>query len=155
MVRIEQAFTLDEDQRLCYLFIAKRLGGILNRNEESTPDINEVRTLYMGGPGGSGKSRVIRAISAFFSAKNCDNRLNISATTGIAANGIYGSTIDSLCQLPRNTTARKGNRGKEIRDDEESNSNMNLVQTRWMSCQFLIVDEVCIYLRGLCVDLRV
>lgn len=50
---------------------------------------------YIGGEGGTGKSRVIHAILAFFNFYNCQSQILPTATTGRAAVGISGATIHS------------------------------------------------------------
>ena len=59
----------------------------------------ESRCIYLGGPGGTGKSRVIHAIKCVFEKLGKQDQLIVSATTGPAAMLIHGSTIDSLCHF--------------------------------------------------------
>jgi Magnesium chelatase, subunit ChlI len=55
--------------------------------------------MYLGGPGGTGKSQVIKAIATLFHKLDQRDMLHLTATTGVAANTIQGSTIDSVCWL--------------------------------------------------------
>lgn len=51
--------------------------------------------MYLGGPGGTGKSRVIKAIAELFQRLDCKAMLRIAATTGITATVIGGSTMSA------------------------------------------------------------
>jgi hypothetical protein len=99
------------------------------------------RFLYMGGEGGTGKSRIVRTIVNGFDQMQCRSRLNISATTGVAANIIGGSPIDSLYKLEWIDSS-------PVRLDSPEPTVSFPLQisrpvTRWTRCQFLILDEVC------------
>ena len=99
--------------------------------------------LYLGGSGGTGKSRVIHAIKALFERTGCRNQLLVSATTGTAAKLIAGSTIDSLCGFGRSNRTKMA----DFEDDEDydygdSSFQRTDVDNSWTSCRFLILDEV-------------
>ncbi|KIO18006.1 hypothetical protein M407DRAFT_84397, partial [Tulasnella calospora MUT 4182] len=51
--------------------------------------------MIVAGPGGTGKSRVIAAVTSLFSKLNCSESLKRSAPTGIAAYAIKGTTLHS------------------------------------------------------------
>jgi len=61
--------------------------------------------MYLGGPGGTGKTKVIGAIVTLFDRIGCPEKLMVSATTGVAADIINGSTIHSLYHLSRGNQA--------------------------------------------------
>ena len=82
--------------------------------------------LYCGGEGGTGKSRVIGAIRNFFKAILREDEIVVSATTGVAADNIGGSTIHSLLAL-RSSRSR-------ISTTERENF--------WMRKSCLIIDEI-------------
>jgi len=65
---------------------------------ERKEDVQQVMA-YIGGPGGTGKSQVIKAIVAFYDALKLGNQLRLCAYTGTAAKHIGGSTIMSLAGL--------------------------------------------------------
>ncbi|KDR71670.1 hypothetical protein GALMADRAFT_17920, partial [Galerina marginata CBS 339.88] len=52
--------------------------------------------MYLGGMGGTGKSRVIEALSEFFSIRNEAHRFIIVAPTGTAAALLGGNTYHSM-----------------------------------------------------------
>jgi ABC-type ATPase involved in cell division len=66
---------------------------------DTVNDDVENRCIYLGGPGGTGKSQVIKAIIEAFRQLNCSEQLLVCATTGVAANLTGGSTVDSLLKL--------------------------------------------------------
>ncbi|KIO18983.1 hypothetical protein M407DRAFT_83347, partial [Tulasnella calospora MUT 4182] len=51
--------------------------------------------MIVAGPGGTGKSRVIAAMTSLFDNLNCSESLKKSAPTGIAAYAIGGVTLHS------------------------------------------------------------
>ena len=57
--------------------------------------------MYIGGPGGTGKSRVIHALTDFFEQKGEPRRLRLTSYTGAAAKNIGGTTLHTaLCLNP-------------------------------------------------------
>ncbi|KAM4064197.1 PIF1-like helicase [Hirsutella rhossiliensis] len=54
---------------------------------------------YTGGPGGTGKSRIIDALKDVFAARNQPHLLQITGTSGSSAAQIGGTTIHSACGL--------------------------------------------------------
>ena len=157
---VKERFDLSDDQTLCYLFMANRLKSILKGEGKYTDDHTADRFLFMTGAGGSGKSRVIRAITDLLAKLDCSPRLNVTATTGIAANSIQGSTIDSLCHLSRKGGRIKFGKQRDEEDEEHDRRAGNIFETRWISCQFLIIDEVNCGIEGMltsryqCLELR-
>ena len=92
---------------------------------------------YVGGPGGTGKSQVIKAIQAVFLRKKCSNWLRSGAYTGAAASNIFGRTISSLIGDAKTTKKKKNN--------ESLNVSINCtaaLEKNFSSCRFIIIDEV-------------
>ena len=54
---------------------------------------------YTGGPGGTGKSRIIDALKDVFAAKGQPHLLQVTGTSGSAAAYIGGTTVHSACGL--------------------------------------------------------
>ncbi|KAJ7127739.1 hypothetical protein C8R44DRAFT_529334, partial [Mycena epipterygia] len=52
--------------------------------------------MFLTGPGGTGKSRVIQALQDFFSLRGQSRRLRLAAYTGVAARNINGMTLHSV-----------------------------------------------------------
>ncbi|OSD06275.1 hypothetical protein PYCCODRAFT_1344614, partial [Trametes coccinea BRFM310] len=49
--------------------------------------------MFLGGVGGTGKSCVIQALTAFFAVRNQSCRLRLASFTGVAACNIGGTTL--------------------------------------------------------------
>ena len=79
-------WTLNTEQARTFKIIASHL-------VESKP-----LRMYLDGPGGTGKSRVIHALTDLFRRRNQSRRLRLAAFTGVAAKNIGGTTLHTaLC----------------------------------------------------------
>ncbi|KAJ7705903.1 hypothetical protein B0H16DRAFT_1271885, partial [Mycena metata] len=76
------SFDLNEEQTRAFMIVA---------NHASEPQKSPLR-MYLGGMGGTGKSRVFKAIVEFFARRNEDYRYLIVAPTGSTAAQLNGST---------------------------------------------------------------
>ncbi|XP_044714622.1 PIF1-like helicase domain-containing protein [Hirsutella rhossiliensis] len=65
----------------------------------ANPDSAGQHLQYTGGPGGTGKSRIIDALKDVFAARNQPHLLQITGTSGSSAAQIGGTTIHSACGL--------------------------------------------------------
>jgi PIF1-like helicase len=65
----------------------------------------------------------------------------VSATTGIAAKLIQGSTIDSRCHFRKCAGSNSDNDLDDL-DDLNYTPISGYVENRWTHCRFLIIDEV-------------
>jgi hypothetical protein len=123
---------LNTAQLRCYHLF---LNGLRSLARQQVVSRTSNRCMYLSGPGGTGKSRVIQAIVTLFKRIGCPEKLIVTATTGIAANIIHGSTIHSVCHLSR------GNQGDEEENRADRNRRLSL-DNSWTGCEFLIIDEV-------------
>ena len=57
---------------------------------------------YIGGPGGTGKSQIIKAVQSLFSRAKRKEWLRTSAYTGSAASNVNGSTVSSIMKDSKN-----------------------------------------------------
>ncbi|KAJ3878156.1 hypothetical protein F5879DRAFT_766358, partial [Lentinula edodes] len=55
--------------------------------------------MYLGGPGGSGKSHVISALKQFFENRQQSRRFRLASYTGVAAKNISGMTLHAALSL--------------------------------------------------------
>jgi hypothetical protein len=55
--------------------------------------------FYLGGEGGTGKSKVLLAFTEFLTSINLRHALRIAAPTGVAAGNVGGSTTASLLEF--------------------------------------------------------
>ena len=100
--------------------------------EHAEKDQAESFTMFLGGAGGTGKSRVITALSDFFASRNEKRRLRLAAYTGIAAAGIRGITLHTALNL------------NQLKRMLESNGNCSRKQlvAAWDGVDYLFIDEV-------------
>ncbi|XP_044714625.1 ATP-dependent DNA helicase PIF1 [Hirsutella rhossiliensis] len=63
------------------------------------PDSAGQHLQYTGGPGGTGKSRIIDALKGVFAARDQPHLLQITGTSGSSAAQIGGTTIHSACGM--------------------------------------------------------
>ena len=90
----------------------------------------EALRVYLGGPRGTGKSRVISALKEFFDQRNQSRRFRLSSYTGVAAKNIAGMTLHATLSLNQRTVS--GMKGKTRRD----------LVAMWEGVDYLFIDEV-------------
>ena len=86
--------------------------------------------MYLGGAGGTGKSRVIHALKHFFVCRGQERLLRLTSYTGIAAQNISGMTIHAALNL--NQFKKDGPNSKAIHD----------LQIMWEGVDFLFIDKI-------------
>jgi hypothetical protein len=91
--------------------------------------------MLLIGSGGTGKTVTINAMHAIFKARNVECLLSKTATTGIAASNIGGSTLHWWAGIP--VTIPNGNFYRASSDAIKQRCCAN-IKDKW----FLIVDEV-------------
>ena len=129
---IVHVWTLNTEQARAFTIIASH-----SMEPKSKP-----LQMYLGGPGGTGKSRVIHALTDFFNRKNQSRRLRLAAFTGVAAKNIGGTTLHAaLCM----SIAKKKSDGNKTRAD---------LVAMWSGVDYLFVDEVSTIGCGLLVDIH-
>ncbi|KAF9455683.1 hypothetical protein BDZ94DRAFT_1179492, partial [Collybia nuda] len=110
---------LNEDQERAYRIIA---------NHASSEQENSLK-MYIGGMGGTGKSRVIKALVDMFERRKESHRFLILAPTGTAAALLGGSTYHSVLGL----------RGSENKNVSKS---IRQVQEKLRGVSYIFIDEV-------------
>ena len=94
--QLAELFTLNRRQSIAFRLICHQLDRI-GRDERRTPQLCQ----FIGGEGGTGKSRIIEAIIKLFAGKGIPHRLLVTATSGTAAARINGVTIHSACNFSK------------------------------------------------------
>ena len=118
---IIKSFTLNTEQERAFRIVA-------NHSMQLKPD---PLRMYIGGPGGTGKSRVIHALKSFFESQGQGRRLRLTSYTGVAARNIGGMTLHSaLCLNQRSGKSSKG-----------CSTRRSLV-AMWEGVDYMFVDEV-------------
>ena len=116
---IIERWTLNTEQKRAFEIVAKH----------TMAEKPEQLLMYLGGPGGTGKSRVVNALRDFFNSRKENRRFRLAAYTGVAARNIGGATLHALLQmneLGRNMSA------KSRRD----------LGAMWEGIDYLFIDEL-------------
>ncbi|XP_044714685.1 PIF1-like helicase domain-containing protein [Hirsutella rhossiliensis] len=134
-------FTLNKKQAIAFLIICRQL-DLIRRGEKG----NGCQLCqFVGGEGGTGKSRVIEALVELFASKDQSNRVIITATSGTAAARINGITIHSACGFSKDLAA-VANMARDLDGLRMPNQAERFVhgQSRmdWQEKDVLVVDEV-------------
>jgi hypothetical protein len=136
----ETSGRVNRRQSIAFWLICRQLDQLC-RDEHRTPQL----CLFIGGEGGTGKSRVIAAIAELFARRTQSHRLLVTATSGTAAANINGITIHSACKFSKDTGTRAG-RAREPDGFASSGSAALRIdgQTKmdWQEKYALIIDEV-------------
>ena len=85
--------------------------------------------MYLGGPGGTGKSRVVNALREFFGVQNEMRRFRLAAYTGVAARNIGGATLHALLQMNDSGWQTSAKAKKDL-------------AAMWEGVDYLFIDEV-------------
>jgi hypothetical protein len=100
---------------------------------------------FIGGEGGTGKSRIIEAIVELFARKGMQRRVLVTATSGTAAARINGVTIHSACNFSAEQRSAS-TVSKRLDGVQASGPGLRFIsgQSRmvWQDKHLLIVDEV-------------
>ncbi|KJZ69967.1 hypothetical protein HIM_10638 [Hirsutella minnesotensis 3608] len=134
-------FTLNRKQAMAFLIICRQLDLIRRSDGGNAGQLCQ----FVGGEGGTGKSRVIEALVELFASKDQSNRLLITATSGTAAARINGITIHSACGFSKDL-ASAANTAKDVDGVRLPNQSERFVhgQSRmdWQEKEMLVIDEV-------------
>ncbi|KAI9064618.1 hypothetical protein FKP32DRAFT_1569386, partial [Trametes sanguinea] len=82
-------FTLNTEQSRAFTIVARHL-----HHHESVPLL-----MYLGGMGGTGKSRVLQALMSFLDERQESHRFIVLGPTGTSAALVGGSTYHSILRL--------------------------------------------------------
>ena len=117
--RLSHDFSLNDEQDRAFRIIA---------NHMCNPYSEQLK-MYIGGMGGTGKSRVLHALLAFLHHRNELHRCVVVAPTGTAAALLQGSTYHYMF-------------GVEEKGDEISAIRLSKVATRLSKVDYVFFDEV-------------
>ncbi|OWT42256.1 ATP-dependent DNA helicase PIF1 [Pochonia chlamydosporia 170] len=138
--RLAEVFTLNRRQSIAFLLICRHLDLMQQKEATTIPQLCE----FIGGEGGTGKSRVIEALVELFRSKSMSNRLLVTATSGTAAARINGITIHSACNFSKDMS-RVGRAGEA--DGVYCSTVVDRYingpsRTEWQEKHLLVIDEV-------------
>ncbi|KAK2684708.1 hypothetical protein QWA68_016710 [Fusarium oxysporum] len=136
-------FTLNKRQVIAFLILCRQLDLIHHREKREKSNISQL-CQFIGGEGGTGKSRVIKALVELFVSKGISNRLLITATSGTAAARINGITIHSACRFSKDQAAG-ANLAKDLDGMQLPKQAERFVhrqsQIDWQDKAMLVIDE--------------
>src|SRR6185312_11747915 len=142
-LRLAIELTLNKKQRVAFLLICRQLDQIWPG--ESGAQKGQQHSQFIGGEGGTGKSRVIEALVALFRERGMLSKILVTATSGTAAARIGGITIHSACNVTIDPKSRIG-MPREIDGVRMANANERFVsgsaRMTWQDKVLLIVDEI-------------
>jgi hypothetical protein len=95
-------FSLNKKQKFAFKLLISNV-IIRERNEETQQILS-----YIGGPGGTGKSQIIKAVVAFHKMIKRRQTLKLTANTGTTAKYIGGSTTSILFSLSNRKSKKPG-----------------------------------------------
>ncbi|KAM4064210.1 PIF1-like helicase [Hirsutella rhossiliensis] len=108
---------------IALLIVCRQLDRI-RQGDDAGGDGGGQLCLFIGGEGGTGKSRVIEALVELLARRDLSSRLLVTATSGTAAARINGITLHSACGL----TGERFVDGRSRMD--------------WQEKEVLVIDEV-------------
>ncbi|KAM4067941.1 PIF1-like helicase [Hirsutella rhossiliensis] len=88
-----------QEQSIALLIICRQLDQARQGGDAGDSGDAGQLCLFVGGEGGTGKSRVIEALVELFAQRDLSSQLLITATSGTAAARINGITLHSACGL--------------------------------------------------------
>ncbi|KAL5583752.1 hypothetical protein FOVSG1_015103 [Fusarium oxysporum f. sp. vasinfectum] len=143
--QLAEHFTLNRKQSIAFLLICRQL-DLVHRSEDANSEPIPQLCQFVGGEGGTGKSRIIEALVELFASKRISNRLLVTATSGTAAARINGITIHSACNFSKDTSRMAGGRGAGSDGIGSYTPADRYVdgpsRTDWRERDLLIIDEV-------------
>jgi len=137
---ISKQFNLNAKQDKAYMLVANTLEAEIKNeskfpSEKSAP-IAQLR-LYIGGPGGTGKSRVVDALKCLFKSRGKLAWLQCAAPTGTAAKSIKGRTFFSLLGIDPKIRSKQKTQTIKTKGPKRDQTAAEL-----KALKFLIIDEV-------------
>jgi hypothetical protein len=123
MTSVVETFSLNQEQERAFRIVA-------NHSMCVSP---EPLRMYLGGMGGTGKTRVIDALQDWFSQRGESHRMVVLAPTGAAASIINGSTYHSFLGV---------NTGKHKYLSEYRSNSLQEARLRMMGVEYIFLDEL-------------
>ncbi|KAJ7109670.1 hypothetical protein C8R43DRAFT_832547, partial [Mycena crocata] len=121
MAKVTADWTLNLEQRRAFDIVAR------HSLDRTTPPLR----MYLGGPGGTGKSRVLHALEDFFQARGESRRFRVASYTGVAARNVSGMTLHAALGLSQKGDVKKKT-GKALTD----------LMAMWEGVDYLFIDEI-------------
>ncbi|KAG1876575.1 hypothetical protein DFJ58DRAFT_644732, partial [Suillus subalutaceus] len=142
--QIGSQFGLNDKQWMVFRVIA---GHFVAKSVLKSNDGCDQLTMLMMGPGGTGKTHVVKAVQAVMKSYGCAHLIRYLAPTGSAASLIKGMMVHKGLGLK----IKSNGKGKGNRDTGESSEdysvlisvqNRTLLRDEWKNVEYLLIDEV-------------
>ncbi|XP_044716508.1 AAA domain-containing protein [Hirsutella rhossiliensis] len=132
---------------IALLIVCRQLDQVRQANEAGGDGDGEGQLcLFIGGEGGTGKSRVIEALVELLARRELSSRMLVTATSGTAAARINGITLHSACGLAVGQGGQAGGATKGVDGVRLPGAGERFVDGRsrmdWREKEVLVVDEV-------------
>jgi hypothetical protein len=137
--QVAEILTLNRRQSIALQLLCRQVDRV-HGNEQSPSQLCQ----FVGGEGGTGKSRVIDAVVALFASKGMLHRLLVTGTSGTAAAGINGITIHSACNVSvdRSRTALNSGPGQIQGPHSTPLCVDGQMRMDWQEKEMLVIDEI-------------
>ncbi|KAG2750133.1 hypothetical protein P692DRAFT_20734276, partial [Suillus brevipes Sb2] len=140
-------FVLNEKQHVAYRMICDFFIARYVNKQLDASDVGGQLTMLMTGPGGTGKTHVVKAVQTVMKSYGYAHLIRFLAPTGSAAALIDGMTIHKGLGIKiRSANKGKGNRdpgnGAEDLSVLVSIQNRTQIREEWKNVEFLLIDEV-------------
>ena len=131
---VVEELSFNEKQRCLLMLIAKKF------SKETTEVTGKQILSYLGGEGGTGKSRVIHGVKLLVEKMGRRDLLQLAGASGSAADNINGSTAHSCLglEIRKSNVAGKG----KMPDKVPSDGRLKTLKRLWKKKQILIIDEI-------------
>lgn len=141
---VEKEFKLNAKQKQAFDIIARHYIQRYIIHDLSEKPLR----MLMTGPGGTGKTHVVKAVKKVMSFYGCDHRIRFLAPTGSAASNIDGMTIHKGLgiKISQKDGRGKGNRALGTSSEDYSVlvsvQNKSVLRDEWKNFDIVLVDEV-------------
>ena len=141
--KVGKEFELNEKQWVAFRIIAR---SFVSRYVEETDTETEPLRMLMTGPGGTGKTHIVKAVQKVMDYYGCAHKIRFLAPTGSAASLINGMTIHKGLGI-KVKSKEKGKGNRKLGDNIEDYSVIISIQNRtklrdeWRDVVVLLVDE--------------
>lgn len=144
LAAIENEFSLNLNQSRAFRIISNHyIERYINSNLNEKP-----LRMLMTGPGGTGKTHVVKAVKRVMANYGCGHRIRFLAPTGSAASNIDGMTVHKGLGIKIAKKDGRGKGGREIGESAEDLTVLVSVQNKaqlhdeWRNVDVVLIDEV-------------
>lgn len=137
---------LNEEQWIAYRLIANAfIQKRASEQDPTAPGATPLR-LFLTGPGGTGKTHVVKTVKQVMAHYGCEDRIRFLAPTGTAATLIEGRTIHSglsiVVKRRNDISQSKSSTFADLPILELSVNNKLAVRNEWKDVYLLFLDEM-------------